>query len=316
MPAPARPIIRIAGTVRYGYARTNESNRGAAVNRGKFILLGLALACQPLAASERPAHLLAADLYARGEYSDCRGLVNRLIDDYVAGNIEVPARDMAPVYLVAACLADVFRDTYWAEAVDDNLRIALEMDPNADASLAESRAYVNARYTAIRAGLTASQGPAGRRFSMGLVLVIDGPGSIRWRTTPSLGLRVGAGITPWLTIEGGGSIPLRGLPLGEGELYLGGTIHPTFGLNRPMVVLNASYVATHQAAWTHGLSFSVGAEIALRSGVSFRASTELLRLEGTGAPDPQPTDYLSFTLFGAPITLSFPRISLAVAYAF
>jgi hypothetical protein len=175
---------------------------------------------------------------------------------------------------------------------------------------------VKARFTAIRAGLIASQGPAGRRFSMGLVLAIDGPGSIHWRTTPSLGLRVGVGITSWLTIEGGASLPLQDLPLDEAELYLGGTIHPAFSLNRPMLVLNASYVATHEAAWTHGLSFGAGAEIALRSGVSFRASTELLRFEGTMAPDPLPTDYPFFVLFGAPITLSLPRISLTVAYAF
>lgn len=286
------------------------------MRRSTIVLLGLALACLPLAAAERPAHLLAADLYAQGEYSDCRGLVSRLIDDYAAGVIEVPARDMAPVYLLAACLADIYRDTYWTEAVDDNLRIALEMDPNVDPSVTETRAFVKGRLSAIRAGLIASQGPSGRRFSMGLVLGIAGPGSIHWRNAPLLGLRLGAGITSWLTVEGGALLPLRDLPLDGAELYLGGTFLPAFGLNRPMVVLNASYVAAHEAAWTHGLSCSAGAEIAFRTGVSLRVAIEVLRLEGTVPPDPLPADYPSIVLFGMPVTFSLPRMSLTVAYAF
>ena len=318
--------LRIDDVERHGYARPHGSNAlrerlqpssgGTAVKRSPIVLLGLVLVCLPLTAAEQPAHLLAADLYAQGKYSDCRGLVNRLIDDYAAGVIEVPARDMAPVYLLAACLAEIYRDTYWSEAVDDNLRIALEMDPNVDPTVTESRAFVKNRLSTISAELIASQGPSGRRFSMGLVLGVDGPGSIHWRNTPSLGLRLGAGITSWLTVEGGVQLPLRDLPSDGAELYLGGTFRPEFGLNRPMVVLNASYVATHEAAWTHGLSCSAGAEIAFRTGISLRVAIEMLRLEGTVPPDPLPTDYPSIVLFGMPVTFSLPRMSLTVAYAF
>jgi hypothetical protein len=286
------------------------------MRRGSIILLGLFFACLTLAAEDRPANLLALDLYVRGEYSDCRGLVQRLIDDYVAGAIEVPVRDMATVYLVAACLADIYRDANYAEAVDDNLRIALEMDPNADASILESRSFVKGRFTALRSEVLASQGPAGRRFSMGLVLGADGPGGIHWRNTVLIGLRLGVGIITWLAVEGGVSIPLLGVPLDETELYLGGTFRPAFVLNRPMLVLNASYVATRQGTWTHGLSLGGGAEIAFRSGVSLRVSTELLRVDGTEAPDPDSTDYPFFSLFGAPVTLSLPRMSLSVTYSF
>jgi hypothetical protein len=286
------------------------------VKRSLVILLVLALHSLHLAADDLPAHQLVLELYDRGEYSDCRGLTRRMIDDYAAGIIEVPVAEMARVYLVAACLEDVFRDAGYAEAVDDNLRIALEMDPNVGDSIAGSRPFVAARFEAIRADLLTAQGPTGRRFSLGFVLGAEGPGGIHWRNVPSFGLRLGAGVLQWLTIEAGALLPVQESPLDEVELYLGGTMRSAFVLNRPMLVLNASYVAVHEGGWSHGLSLGAGAEIAMRSGVSFRCSVELLRIEGAEPPDPDPTDFPSFSLFGAPVTLSLPRISLSVAYSF
>ena len=286
------------------------------VKRDFVILLVLALHALHLAADDLPAHLLVLDLYDRGEYSDCRGLSGRMIDDYAAGIIEVPVAEMARVYLVAACLEDVFRDAGYAEAVDDNLRIALEMDPNVGDSIAGSRPFVAARFASIRADLLAAQGPTGRRFSLGFVLGAEGPGGIHWRNVPSFGFRLGAGVLSWLTVEAGALLPLQETPLDEVELYLGSTFRPDFVLGRPMLVLNASYVVVHQGGWSHGLSLGAGAEIALRSGVSFRGFAELLRIEGAEPPDPDSTDFPSISLFGAPITLSLPRLSLSVAYSF
>jgi hypothetical protein len=286
------------------------------VKRGLAILAALTLASLHLAADDVPVHQLALDLYYRGEFADCRGLVRRMIDDYAAGVIRVPVRQMAAVYLVAACLADVYRDAGYVEAVDDNIHIALEMDPNVDPSLARSRTYVESRFTEIRAGLIASQGPMGRRFAVGAILAGEGPGGIHWRNVPLFGIRLAVGILQWLSIEGGASLPIQGLPLDEAEVYLGGTFRPAFAFNRPMLAMNASYVATHRNAWTHGLSLGGGAEIALRAGVSFRAMMELLRLEGSAAPDPDAGDFPSFPLFGGTLTLSLPRLTLSAAYAF
>jgi hypothetical protein len=284
--------------------------------RCSAVLLGLVLACMPLAAEDRPAHLVVLDLYNRGEYTDCRSMVRRMIDDYVAGVIDVPARDMATVYLVAACLEDVFRDPDYAEAVDDNLKIALEMDPNVDTAPTESRAYVQARLAAVRAVVIGSQGPTGRRFSVGAVVAAEGSAGIHWRNQPLFGVRLGVGVLPWLSIEAGALLPIQGPPLDELELYLGGTFRPVFVLNRPMVVLNVFYAAVQQGSWSHGLSLGVGAEIAFRSGVALRASAELLRIEGTEAPEPESTDYPFFMLFGMPVTLSLPRLTLSVACTF
>lgn len=284
--------------------------------RWSAVLLGFLIACMPLTAEDRPAHLVVLDLYNRGAYADCRGMAHRMIDDYVAGVIDVPARDMATVYVVAACLEDVFRDADYAEAVDDYLRIALEMDPNVDTTPAESRTYVHVRLIAIRAVVIGSQGPTGRRFSVGAVVAAEGPAGIHWRNQPLFGVRLGAGILPWLTLEAGALLPIQEPPYDELELYLGGTFRPAFVLNRPMVVLNASYAAVQQGAWSHGLSLGVGTEIAFRSGVALRASAELLRIEGTEAPEPETTDYPFFVLFGMPVTLSLPRLTLSVAYTF
>jgi hypothetical protein len=286
------------------------------VRRAAAVLLGLIAASLHAAADDLPAHQLVLDLYNQGEYADCRGLAGRMIDDYAAGLIKVPVAAMAKVYLVAACLADVYRDVDYAEAVDDNLLIALEMDPNVDASIAESRSYVKDRFTAILADLLAAQGPSGRRFSMGFVLGAEGPGGIHWRSVPIFGIRLGVGVLSWLSIEAGVSLPVQESPLDEVELYLGGTFRPNFNLNRPLLVLNASYIATYQGDWSHGLGFGAGAEIALRSGVCFRGIAELLRIDGTEAPNPDATDYPFFMLFGAPVTFSLPRISLSVAYVF
>lgn len=280
------------------------------------VLLGLVLACLPLWTEERSPHQLAMDLYAQGHYADCRGLVNRLIDDYVAGAIEVGVRDMATVYVLAACLADLFRDTGWAEAVDEYLRIALEMDPNTDPALAASRTLVQERFTKIRAGMLVTRGPAGRRFSVALALAADGAGAVVWRNSAFVGFRLGAAITSWLALEGGVNLPLLDSELDDAELYLGATARSAFVLNRPMLVLTASYVAAHASSWIHGVALSAGAEIALRSGVSFRFSTDVLRIIGAPAPDPDPADFATVTLFGAPMTLSLPRIALAVAYSF
>ena len=280
------------------------------------VLLALALASPHLAAEDMPPHRLVLDLYLRGEFADCRGMVRRMIDDYVAGAIKVAPRDMATVYLVAACLADVFRDAHWTEAVDDNLRIALEMNPNVDSSPTASRAYVADRFARIRADLVASQGPSGRRFTAGAVVTLEGPGGIHWRNEPLFGIRLATGIMPWLSIEGGASFPVQDPPFDDVELYLGGTFRPAFALNRPMLVLNASFVATNQAGWTHGVSLGAGAEIALRAGVSFRAMAELLRVEGTDAPEPDAGDYPFISLFGAPLTFSLPRITLSAAWSF
>ena len=269
-----------------------------------------------LAADDRPAHDLVLDLYNAGEYSDCRGLTTRLIEDFEADAIKVPATDMAKVYVVAACLEDIFRDATYAEAVDANLRKALALDPNVDRSIAEFRSFVKDRLAAINADLLESQGPSGRRFSVGIVFAAEGPGGIHWRNTPLFCIRLGVGILPWLTLEAGVSLPVQEPPADEAELYFGGTFRHVFILNRPMLVLNASYVATHQGTWTHGLSLGAGAEIALKSGVSFRGMAELLRVDGTEAPDPDPGDYPFISLFGAPITFSLPRILLSVAYSF
>jgi hypothetical protein len=286
------------------------------LKRNIVILLVLVLTSLSLAAEDLPAHRLVLDLYNRGEYSDCRGLARRLIDDYAAGNIRLPVAEMAQIYVVAACLEDVFRDAGYLEAVDDNLRIALEMDPNVDGSIAESRPFVEARFAAIRAGLLSAQGPSGRRFSLGFVLGAEGPGGTHWRNVPLFGIRLGAGVLPWLSIEGGASLPIQDTPVDEGELWLGAVFRPVFTLRRPLLVLCASYVAARQGGWSHGLVLGAGAEIALRSGVSFRSSVELLRIEGVEPPDPATTDYPSFSLFGAPVTLSLPRISLSAAYSF
>ena len=286
------------------------------MTRNFVIVLVLVLACMPLAAEDRPAHLVVLDLYTRGEYADCRGMVRRMIDDYVAGVIDVPARDMATVYVVAACLEDVFRDADYAEAVDDFLSIALEMDPNVDTTPTESRTYVKVRLEAIRTAVVESQGPTGRRFSVGAVVAAEGPGGIHWRNQPLFGVRLGVGILPWFSLEAGALLPLQGPPPDELELYLGGTFRPVFVLNRPMAVLNASYAAVQQGAWSHGLSLGAGVEIAFRTGVALRASAELLRIEGTEAPEPEATDYPFILLFGMPVTFSMPRMTLSVAYTF
>jgi hypothetical protein len=286
------------------------------VKRRLVILLGLIAASIHAVADDLPAQQLVLDLYNRGEYADCRGLTGRMIDDYAAGFIKVPVDAMAKVYIVAACLADVYRDADYAEAVDDNIRIALELDPNVDASIAESRSYVKSRFTAIRADVLAAQGPAGRRFSLGAVFAMEGPGGIHWRNVPLFGIWLGAGVLNWLSIEAGVSLPVHEPLLDEVELYLGVTFRSAFTLNRPLLVLNASYVATYQDDWSHGLAFGAGAEIALRSGVCFRGIAELLRIDGTEAPDPDAADYPFFMLFGAPVTFSLPRISLSVAYSF
>jgi hypothetical protein len=284
--------------------------------RQLLVLLVLTLASLPLAADEPPAHQLVLDLYNRGDYASCRGLVRRMIDDYAAGYIKVPVGEMANVYVVAACLEEVFRDAGWAEAVDDTLTIALEMDPNVSSAPTASRPFAAARFAAIRADLLESQGPSRRRFSVGFVLGVEGPGGIHWRNVPVFGLRFGAGILPWLSAEAGASLPVQETPLDDAELHVGCVVRPVFVLNRPMLALEASYVATHHTTWSHGLRLGGGMEIMLRSGVLFRGSTELLRIEGGAAPDPDAGDFPSFSVFGAPITLSMPRISLSVAYAF
>lgn len=286
------------------------------MRRVSLVLLGFFLACLPLSAEERPPHLLAADLYARGDYADCRGLVNRLIDDYVAGTIKVGVREMATVYVLAACLADLFRDTGWAEAVDEYLRIALEMDPNTDPALAASRTLVQVRFAKIRTEMLEATGPGGRRFSVALVMAADGAGAVVWRKSAFVGFRIGANIAPWLALEGGVNLPLRDPEPDDAELYLGATARSAFALNRPMLVLSVSYVAAHSAEWYHGAAVSAGSEIALRSGVAFRFSADVLRITGASAPDPEPADFAMVTLFGAPITFSLPRITLAAAYSF
>jgi hypothetical protein len=286
------------------------------VRRGLVLLAALILASPHLPADEVPAAQLALDLYDRGEYADCRGLVRRLIDDYAAGVIRVPAREMTTIYLLAACLADVYRDADYAEAVDDYLRIALEMDPNVDPAPTKSRAFVEDRFARLRSELVAAQGPAGRRFAVAAVVAMEGPGGIHWRNVPLFGIRLAAGILPWLSVEGGASLPVQASPIDEGELFLGGAIRPAFALNQPMLVLNASYVAAHHDAWTHGLSLGAGAEIALRAGVSFRLMAELLRVEAADAPDPGDGDFPSISAFGVPFTFSLPRFALSAAYAF
>jgi hypothetical protein len=256
------------------------------------------------------------DLYQRGEYSDCRGLVHRLIDDYTARVITVPVKEMATVYLVAACLADVFRDTDYAEAVDDNLRIALEMDPNVDPSIAESRGFVKDRFAVIRSELLAAQGPTGRKFSVGPIVSLAGPGALHWNGQPLFGLQIGVGVLPWLSVEGSVGWPVQAPPYDEMQFTLGGIIRPVFALNRPMTVLNLAFVAAQESSWTYGMSFSAGAEVALRSGLTFRVAAELLRIEGTVAPDPEPADYPVIVLFGQTITLALPGVTLSAVYAF
>lgn len=281
-----------------------------------LVLVGLAIAAASFAADERPAHLLVQDLYAAGEYADCRGLSARLIEDYEAGAIKVPAAEMARVYVVAACLADIFRDAGYAATVEQDIDRALALDPNVDPALAGTRAFVADRFAERRVALMAAQGPAGRRFSFGLVLAAEGPGGIHWRNVPLVGARFGIGVLPWLTIEGSALLLPQEPPLDEGELRLGAVFRPAFYLNRPMLVLDASYVATHQGVWTHGLSLGAGAEVALDFGLSVRLGAELLRIDGAESPDPDPGAYPSLVLFGVPITLSLPRISLSVAYSF
>jgi hypothetical protein len=277
-------------------------------------LVIFAIAASAAAAEELPAHELVLDLYTKGEYADCRGLVRRMIDDYVEGLIKVPVRDMANVYVVAACLEEVFRDAGWAEAVDEYLRIALEMDPNVDAAPAASRPFVADRLAEIRAGLLAAQGPTGRRYSIAFVLGIEGPGGIHWRSVPVFGVRVGAGVLPWLSIESGLSLPVQPPLLDEFECQLGCVVQPVFVLNRPMLIASASYVLTRAEGWSHGLRVEAGVEMALQSGVHLRAAAELLRIDGAAAPDPDETDFPSFTLFGAPVTIGLPRISISAAY--
>jgi hypothetical protein len=133
---------------------------------------------------------------------------------------------------------------------------------------------------------------------------------------PLFGIRLGVGVLPWLSLEAGASLPVQDPPVDEAELWIGAVFRPAFVLNRPLLVLNASYAATHQGAWSHGLTLGAGAEIVLRSGVSFRGTAELLRIEGTEPPDPDPTDYPFISLFGTPVTLGLPRVSLSVAYSF
>jgi hypothetical protein len=274
------------------------------------------LLCRSALAAGPPVDQLVLDLYQRGEYADCRGLVRRLIDDYTARVITVPVREMATVYLVAACLADVFRDAGYAEAVDDNLRIALEMDPNVDPSPAESRALVKARFAEIRAEMLASKGPTGRRFSVGPVLSLAGPAGLHWRDRPILGLQIGAGILPWLSVEGSAAWPVQAAPSDEVQLSLAGIVRPAFALGRPMLVLDFAYVAVRELAWTYGVSFSLGAEVATRSGLGLRVAAELLRIEGAAAPDPEPGDYPVIVLFGQPLTIGLPGIALSAVYAF
>jgi len=190
------------------------------------------------------------------------------------------------------------------------------MDPNVDETLAASRSFVAGRFAAIRADLLARQGPSRRRFSIGMMLGVEGPGGIHWRNAPFFGIRFGASILPWLSVQVGASLPIQELPLDEAELQFGCAFRPTFVLNRPMLVADASYVATHQVGWSHGLRLAAGMEVALRSGMLFRGSAELLRIEGAAPPDPGSGDFPSFSLFGAPVTFSLPRICLSVAYAF
>jgi hypothetical protein len=106
------------------------------------------------------------------------------------------------------------------------------------------------------------------------------------------------------------------LPLDDGELWIGVVYRPEFALERLMPVLSASYVATRAGAWTHGLRVDLAAELTFASGFSLRGGAELIRIDGVDAPDPDPGDYPSLVLFGAPITFSLPRISLSAAFSF
>jgi hypothetical protein len=256
-----------------------------------LVLVGLAVAAASFAADECPAHLLVLDLYTAGEYADCRGLSTRLIEDYETGAIKVPAADMAKVYVVAACLADLFRSAGYADAVTLNIDRALALDPNVDPSWAGTRTFVADRFAERRAALIAAQGPTGRRFSFGLVFTAEGPGGIHWRNVPLVGVRAGVGVLPWLTIEGSALLLPQEPPLEEGELRLGAAFRPAFTLNRPMLVLDVSYVATHQGGWTHGVSLGAGTEMAFDFGLAVRLDAELLRIDGTDAPDPDAGDH-------------------------
>jgi hypothetical protein len=96
----------------------------------------------------------------------------------------------------------VFRDVNCVEAVDDNLRIALEMDPNVDPFPAYSRALVKSRFLAIRAEMLASKGPIGRKFSAGPVVSLAEPGGLQWHDQTLFDLQIGVDLLPWLSVEG------------------------------------------------------------------------------------------------------------------
>lgn len=275
-------------------------------------LLALAAAA---GAEDRPAHLLALDLYAAGSYADCRGLVNRLLEDFESGAIRVAAPDMARVYLVAACIADVYRGAGYLERIEENVDRALALDPNVDSGIADTRPVVAERLAARRKAFLAAKGPTGRRFSVGLVAAVEGPGGISWRNAPLLGARIGVGLLPWLAIEAGGFLLLQEPPLDGGEVWIGTAFHPTVALHRLVPVFAASYVATRADTWVHGVTLAAGGEAAFASGWSLRGMAEILRADGIRYADPEP-DYPSFTLFGTDITFTFPRLALAVAYSF
>jgi len=250
-----------------------------------------------------------AQLFDAGDYANARGLSTRLIEDYEAGLIVLPAAEAASVYVMAACLADLFHDPGFVEEVDRLAARAVALDPNADAGPANDRPLVRDSLARARASLLAAQGPAARRFSAGPVLSITGPGALQWPDTILPGIRLGYAPVPWLDVEGEAAITPGGSPSLGVELRLGAAIRPFFDLRRPLPVVVASYVASSGTTWAHGLALSAGVEVALPQGLWLRGTAELLRIDL--GPAPASGGYP--TIGGA--VFSFPRLSLSFASA-
>ncbi len=270
-------------------------------------------AAAPAEPSATPGEAVA-QLYAAGELSDARGMARRMIEDHEAGLIRVPPAEMASIYVMAACLADLFHEADFIGEVDRLLAGALAQDPNVEVGPAIDRPLVRDALQKAREGYLASHGPRTRRLSAALSLQVAGPASMRWPDAVLPGLRVGFSPVPWLDIEGEAAMPIASATFPGAELRLGVAVRPVFRLDRLMPVLGASYVASSGSTWTHGLAIWAGAEVAVPAGFSFRGTMEVLRMDL--GPAPIPGGYPGFA--GGPVVaaLSFPRLGLSAAWSF
>jgi hypothetical protein len=278
-------------------------------------VLMLAVGTVAAAAQGTPGDAVAK-LFDAGDYTGARGLANRLIEDFEAGTIIVPTREMASIYVSAACLADLFRDPGYVEEVDRRVAQAVALDPNVEPGPAVDRPLVRESLARAREAYRAAHGPAGRRWSVAVSAAAAGPTSLRWPDAVITGIRLGFAPLAWLDVEGEVGLPLGAGPVAGVELRLGAAFRPVFEVGRLLPLLSASYVASSGASWTHGLAVSAGAEVAGAQGWWLRATVELARVDIVATPVAAPGSYPAIGGGGTAAAFSFPRLAVSAAYSF